>query len=60
MASPVFVVLCWIRSFRYLAFTSILGDVAFVLAMGACLGASHMPTCGLVPVCAHEPWLPGM
>lgn len=35
VASPVFVVLCWIRSFRYLAFTSILGDVAFVLAMGA-------------------------
>lgn len=33
LASPVFIVLCWIRSFRYMAFTSVLGDVAFVLAM---------------------------
>lgn len=33
IACPVFIVLCWIRSFRYLAFTSVLGDIAFVLAM---------------------------
>eukprot|EP00936_MAST-01D_sp_MAST-1D-sp1_P000709 g709.t1 len=31
-AAPVFVLLCWIRSFRWLAWTSVLGDVAFVLA----------------------------
>jgi amino acid permease len=31
-AAPVFIILCWIRSFRYLAWTSVVGDVAFVVA----------------------------
>jgi len=31
-AAPVFIVLCWIRSFRFLAWTSVVGDVAFVVA----------------------------
>jgi len=48
VVSPVFVLLCWIRSFRYLAFTSILGDVAFCLAMGTSCGVTWRS--GVVPL----------
>lgn len=34
MGAPL-VVFCWIRSFRYLSFTSVLGDIALLLGMSA-------------------------